>query len=200
MDLKQHKKYYYVMRKYRNVPVITVDDDVIYQPYMVGQLYWTHLANKEYIVCGRCDKMTRDESGKIQEMSKWEELVPIPKCKDKDLFGIGIGGILYPYIVNQVIDDKFVELINCVKSDDCLMFIVSRGLGLKYMTVDIDSSCNRIGGMGFLGKEPLPYGHDEKALWVINKTRNYKNIYIKYFDGFYNPDSFLHAIKSERRT
>ena len=64
-DIKQHKKYFYVMRKYRNTPIITVDDDVIYQPYLVGSLYWTYMKNRDYVVCGRCDRMTRDESGGI---------------------------------------------------------------------------------------------------------------------------------------
>ena len=115
-------------------------------------------------------------------MDKWEEMVSIPNCKAKDLFGIGIGGILYPSIVNRVIDDKFVELIERVKSDDCLMFIVARTLGLKYMTVDTNKPYHRTGGMGFLGKEPLPFGRDEKALWIVNKKCNYKDRYIKYFE------------------
>ena len=34
-DLKGHKKYFYVMQKYKYSPIITVDDDMIYSLHMV---------------------------------------------------------------------------------------------------------------------------------------------------------------------
>lgn len=169
-DIKQHKKYYYAMQKYSNLPIITVDDDVVYNPNMINSLYWTHTKNPNYIVCGRCDRMKRDEQGNILPMDKWELMVGVPKCKDNDLFGVGCGGIIYPSIVCREINEKFLRFIDKVKSDDCLMFMLAKELGLKYMTVESNEWCKKQGGMGFLGKEPLDYGHDEKALWIINKT------------------------------
>lgn len=181
-DIMQHKKYYYAMQKYRNIPVITVDDDVVYQPYLVGCLYWTHHRNPGYVVCGRCDRMKRDENGNILPMDKWELIVNVASCKDEDLFGIGCGGILYPAIVCQKINPEFIKLVEKVKSDDCLMFMLSKSLGLKYMTVNVNKGCKRKGGMGFLGKEPLPCGRDEKALWIVNIKNNYKDMYVRYFE------------------
>ena len=31
IDIKSHKKYFYSMQKYRNYPIITVDDDIVYE-------------------------------------------------------------------------------------------------------------------------------------------------------------------------
>ena len=52
-DLKPHKKYIYAMQKYKDIPVITVDDDAVYRSDMVKSLYEDHLKNPDCIVFGR---------------------------------------------------------------------------------------------------------------------------------------------------
>ena len=52
-DIKQHKKYFYVMQKYKNIPVMTVDDDAIYAENMVDDMYKTHLDNPRVVICGK---------------------------------------------------------------------------------------------------------------------------------------------------
>ncbi len=39
LDLRSHKKYFYVMQKYKNLPIITVDDDIVYSKHLVSDLY-----------------------------------------------------------------------------------------------------------------------------------------------------------------
>ena len=44
-DLGPHLKYFYVMKKYKENPIITVDDDIIYPPEMIEDMvnaYNTH--------------------------------------------------------------------------------------------------------------------------------------------------------------
>ena len=38
LDLRSHKKYYYVMQEYKSLPIITVDDDIIYSKHLVSDL------------------------------------------------------------------------------------------------------------------------------------------------------------------
>ena len=51
------------MKKYRDIPVITVDDDVVYREDMVQLLYDNHLKHPRTIICGRAKHIHRDSNG-----------------------------------------------------------------------------------------------------------------------------------------
>lgn len=92
-----------------------------------------------------------------------------PCFKDDDLFGVGVGGILYPVEFCREIGDWVESARDIVKSDDFLLFIVARTLKIKYMTVNTGNAYNRNGGIGFLGWTPLHTHKDQLALWKRNQ-------------------------------
>lgn len=184
-NIKQHKKYLNVMKKYgATVPVITVDDDTVYCDNLVEDLFKTHMKNPNRIICGRCQKLERDFLGNVLPYEKWTQEITIPGFKDDDLFGVGVGGILYPVEFCKEIDDWAESASKLIKSDDFLLFIVARTLKIKYMSVETNNKYNRNGGIGFLGQVPLQMHKDEFALWKKNQEEDYKNPCLKYIDAF----------------
>ena len=97
VDIKQHKKYFYVMQKYKDYPLITVDDDMIYPKYFIESLYTTHMKNYNKVICVRYTEVKRDESFQVvPPYTYWAYGDGDKESYKGDIFGVGSGGILYP--------------------------------------------------------------------------------------------------------
>lgn len=72
IDIKSHKKYYYVMKKYNNIPIITIDDDVIYDDDLLKTLYTAHIKFPNCVIGRRCHLMTYNENNEIQSYKNME--------------------------------------------------------------------------------------------------------------------------------
>lgn len=95
-DLKPHNKYYYVMQKYKDDIVITVDDDVIYPHNLVELLMDSYHKFPYAVSAGRAHGIRMKENGKPAEYTNWEWE---SQRYNKPLFHLmatGVGGILYP--------------------------------------------------------------------------------------------------------
>ena len=68
-------KYIMSMKKYRDIPVITVDDDVVYSGDMVQLLYDDHKRHPRTIICGRARRIDRNESGDIISYRNWADVL-----------------------------------------------------------------------------------------------------------------------------
>ena len=94
-NLKSHKKYYYALQEYRDDIVITVDDDMIYAPFMVSELVESWKRFPKAISARRARLILR-KGESIEEYSKWgirlDEYVNTPRM---DLCAIGVEGICY---------------------------------------------------------------------------------------------------------
>lgn len=107
-NLKPNLKYYYCMLKYRDIPIITVDDDRIYSPNLIEILVNTyeHLDRKA-VVSHNCCHMHFDRNTCITRYSDWN--VPWSRTTSKQLsyllFAEGFEGKLYP-------PNAFAELEN----------------------------------------------------------------------------------------
>jgi hypothetical protein len=112
-DLGPHLKYFYAMQKYRNLPVITIDDDIIYPTEMIENMvnaYNTHkciIARRCYAITEGLDYYTWLNNG----CSYSEE----PTHK---LFATGIGGILYPPDCLKISDANIDEILRIKYDDD----------------------------------------------------------------------------------
>lgn len=96
-DLKSHKKYYYTMIEYPNDIVVTVDDDVAYDPNMLYLLLTSYNINPKAISALRVHKITIDESENIAPYSEWVKEYPAtPLVPRMDLIATGVAGVLYP--------------------------------------------------------------------------------------------------------
>ena len=61
--LRAHKKYFYVMQKYRDCPIVTVDDDAIYEPYLLQTLINKYKEYPRYVIARRAHLMRYHDNG-----------------------------------------------------------------------------------------------------------------------------------------
>lgn len=94
-DLRAHKKYFYAFKNYPHANIITVDDDLYYDDFLLENLYLLHKKYPNNIVTNRAHKMSFDSHRKIKAYRKWSHNV---SSKDAShlLLATGGGGTLYP--------------------------------------------------------------------------------------------------------
>jgi len=97
-DLGPYTKYFYAFEQFPGSLILTVDDDVLYPPDMIDQLYRAYLCNPTYIHCQRAHKMLLDKRGKLLPYDDWQS-----QWRGQDIggepspmvFPTGVGGVLY---------------------------------------------------------------------------------------------------------
>lgn len=112
-DIRSHKKYFYVMQKYPNSIIITIDDDILYEKSLIKKL--THF-NSIYPNCILCNWGTVKKGN---EYNNWENLLLQYKSPSYNVLQIGVGGVLYP--PNSLYKDVFrkdIFLEICPLADD----------------------------------------------------------------------------------
>ena len=96
-DLRSHKKYFYVMQENPDAIVITADDDLLYEPYMIEALYTSYLYYPDAVSTIRTHLILPDDNGNIAAYSAWEqEFSGIVGCPSMQLFSTSGAGTLYP--------------------------------------------------------------------------------------------------------
>ena len=174
IDIKSHKKYFYTMQKYKNYPIITVDDDIIYENTTIESLLKSYLLYPNYISARRVHKMLFDSKNRLMPYQKWkkeynEELKP-----SFYLFATGGAGTLYPPNILNISNVLLPEIYKCLNADD--VYLKYLEIKNKIKTVYVKN--NR--PMGYPNYDPIV---QEKALYNTNKFENDK--YIKLFNIVY---------------
>ena len=170
-NIKPHKKYFYVMQKYRNHPIITVDDDIIYENTTIESLLKSYLLYPNCISARRVHKMLFDKKNKLMPYQKWEKEYNKELKPSFYLFATGGAGALYPPNILNISYDLLPEIYKCLNADDVY---------LKYLEIK-----NKIKTIYVQNNKPMGYPNydpvvQEKALYNLNKFDNDK--YIKLFN------------------
>lgn len=120
-DYRSHKKYYYVLNRYPNAILVTLDDDIMYPSTMLEKLLDAHKQWPDAVIARYAYKMVRNEDGSIAPYAKWNRIMfPQPPTNDV-FFGSG-GGTLFP--VGAFYDDiKNIALARqlCPTADDVFL-------------------------------------------------------------------------------
>lgn len=129
-DLGPHLKYFYAMQKYRENPVITIDDDVIYPETMIEEMV---NAYKKYncVIGRRCYEI---KSNMNYHNWLWAGLSQIKEPTHKN-FATGIGGILYPPNCLDLSDDNVQEILTIKYDDDFYLKALEVRKELKIMSI-----------------------------------------------------------------
>lgn len=117
-DLKPHKKYYYAMKKYKMVPVITIDDDCIYTPDFVDSLLKCYEQHKHSICARRCHAIPPIKNAPYLTWKFQISDNSIPACRK---FTTGVGGVLYPPNILDIDNIDLNELKTCLCADDIFL-------------------------------------------------------------------------------
>lgn len=130
-DLKCNLKYFYCMKKYRDLPIITIDDDSVYPKQMIPDL----LANSEKYpntIIGRSGVLIDKNKSYIHNVLvnvgvdrifRWNGI------QDKILDNLnleGYGGILYPANILEVSDNMIPEMNEFTRADDIYLYIIEK--------------------------------------------------------------------------
>lgn len=138
-DVGPYTKYVYAFDKYPDSLIITVDDDTLYPPDMIDQLYRAWLRHPDWIHCHRAHLMQLDKRGKLLPYSDWDSdwrWRDFAGETSPRVFPTGVGGVLYfPDSLHPDAFDpeKFLKL--CPKADD---------VWLKAMSLKQGTPCARL--------------------------------------------------------
>ena len=123
-DLGPHLKYFYAMKKYKTLPVITIDDDCIATQSRLTSLYNAYMQNPKDINAMRVHRM-KFVHWKLAPYTSWEfECKSIVGRADKFLFATGVGGVIYPPNIFNLNDDMIPEIIKCKYADDIYLKVL----------------------------------------------------------------------------
>lgn len=123
-DLRSHKKYYYALREFPDSTLITVDDDVIYSPFLVESLAKNHKKFPNAIIANNTTRISYNK-GKLNPYMKWEHRIENYACDN--LVQIGVGGVLYPQgSLYRDVTNSEVFMRLCPYADDLWLNAMAR--------------------------------------------------------------------------
>lgn len=170
-NLKPHCKYYYTMKKYKTHPIITIDDDLLYDKNTVKSLYRNYILKPNVISARRVHKISYQD-GVALGYGKWTREYTKCKTPRKDLFATGVGGVLYPPDILHIDDLSTEQIYKCLYADDILLKYLEDRLHVLTMWVE-NTSMN--------GTKITEAANSETALFRINCNRNKNSEYLKIF-------------------
>ena len=169
-DLGPNTKYHYAFETYQNDLVITVDDDMIYDENMIGELKKAHLNYPDLVVARRVHKIRFERDRKPSKYHDWIWEYRDADKPSHDLFATGVGGVLYP---------PQVMALDCWKNTDFLK--VAPGgddLWLKFCELSCNVKVCAVIGSGYLNDVEI-YGSKKDSLSSENIGKNRNDEYIR---------------------
>lgn len=134
-NLRCHLKYFYTMKKYRDLPVITIDDDSIYPKEMIPDF----LKNAEkypntiiarsarHIRPGKTYTQWNEVVGGVEQafwFCDWDSV-------RTDLNPEGYSGIYYPANILEINDSMIEEIKEFPRADDIYLTVIEQRKGIK---------------------------------------------------------------------
>ena len=109
-------------------PIVTIDDDIMYQPTLLQSLHDTAKAFPGAVVCPRTQWITREDTG-----LHWPKVTDCPEPRP-DILATGVGGAYYPagcFTEEVLRADRFMELTP--RADDLWFWGMERLAGTLVM-------------------------------------------------------------------
>ena len=170
IDIKPHNKYYWTMKKYKDNPIITIDDDVVYSNDLIKSLYDSYLKNKNCISARRVHKIIYNGNfaGSYRQWIMEYKECEVPSF---DLFATGVGGVLYPPNILNVDLILIDDIMQCLFADDIFLKYIEQSLNIKTIWV----KNNNLHGVRNLSR------NDGSGLFIKNVNENRNNKYLELF-------------------
>lgn len=134
-DLGPYKKFVYALEEYPDALLITVDDDILYPPEMIEQLYQAYLEDPQTIHCHRAHTIQVDQRGYPAPYRKWSTGLADGGPSNR-VFPTGLGGVLYfPGALDAEVLNREQFMRLCPNADD---------IWLKAMSLKNNVPCARV--------------------------------------------------------
>ena len=134
MDLKPHKKYFEVMKKYKDYAIITIDDDIIYTNDLIETLYNSYLKYPNCIHARRVHKI-KIRNNTVQPYNEWIKEYKFELNPSFHLLATTGGGTLFPPNILNISDENIDEINKCITADDIYLKYLSRKRNVKIVWV-----------------------------------------------------------------
>ncbi len=135
IDLGPHLKYFFTMKRYSDVPIIIIDDDIIYPDGFIDELLQYHAKYSDCILSRRPEKISVDGNGNFVHYHFW----PRPYFQEDpshSLFATGVGGILFPPNCFSLEESNIIEIVSkCKYDDDVYIKVLALRNGIKVKSV-----------------------------------------------------------------
>ena len=166
IDLKSHKKYFDVMKKYRDYAIITIDDDIIYTNDLIESLYNSYIKYPNCIHARNVHKIMINNNI-VLPYEEWLKQYTFELNPSFYLFATSRGGTLFPPNILNISDENIEEIYKCITADDIYLKYLSRKKNIKIVWVP-----NKF----LLGLEQLKHNTTQKD--ALNKrNRQHKKFY-----------------------
>lgn len=173
-DLGPHLKYFYCMKKYRDFPIITVDDDFIYPDDTIENLVSYYNKFKNSIIARRTFVINKELNYR-KMLNAGISRIHEPSFLN---FATGCGGILYPPNILKITDDYISDILDMKYDDDFYLKALETRLGLKVVSSLYNKNCDGV------FKLVWDEGIQTIALWNKNIVKSQDNLqkYKKEFE------------------
>lgn len=95
-DLGSGKKLIPALKTQRNLPIITIDDDLYYDNDLFLHLMINHYLYPKAIIAARVHRLVENDSGKVLPFSDWHKIYDLSEGPAKDLMPTTGAGTLFP--------------------------------------------------------------------------------------------------------
>lgn len=155
-NLMPHNKYFHTMARYPKANIITVDDDVIYPPNLIGDLKDCHKKHPDSI-CSTITRAIKETDGKIHPYTEWngtgKDII-----RSHKFLQLGVGGVLYPPdSLHEEIFNKKILKQKALKADD---------LWLKMMSLKNDTKVVSLANTNQQKFLPIIFENDRQLMEV----------------------------------
>ena len=134
-NLRCHLKYFYAMKKYRDLPVITIDDDSIYPKEMIPDFLKNAEKYPNTIIARSARVIDPSKSydrwfecnfgvENVRWSGHWDEVL-------ENLNPEGYGGIYYPANILEVNDNMIPEIKTIPRADDIFLTVLEQRKKIK---------------------------------------------------------------------
>ena len=134
IDLKPHKKYFEVMKKYKDYAIITIDDDIIYTRDLIETLYNSYLKYPNCIHARRVHKIMI-KNNEVLPYADWLKEYKFEFNPSFHLFSTTGAGTLFPPNILNISDVNIDEIYKCLTADDIYLKYLSRKRNIKIVWV-----------------------------------------------------------------
>ena len=174
-DIGPHTKYFYAFQEYPDALVITIDDDILYPPDRIENLYQCYLRFPKAVSAGRADFVPVSEFEEMPPVTIWPEEVDAWVLQPSmQLYAMGVNCVLYPTVlfsqVLELLDKETIRRV-CPYADDLWLKAMQAVAGIPVVVSEPD--------------QPLPISTVESqdtALWHYNCVDGGNNVQWKQIE------------------
>jgi len=165
-DLGPGKKLIPTLKLEESLPIIVVDDDLVFETDLTLKLMVQHHLSPNNIVASRVHKIIFEANNNVSSYGKWIKNYSLSNGPASDLFATSGAGTLYKkeFFHKDVMDEATYKEL-CFHTDDLWWYVQSKRIGVKTKRLPGFSVLNFIDGT------------QEDGLWRSgNKDRNDPNL------------------------